>query len=277
MASLLMNAIAAWWERMCQTHSAWKIELAITAIVQLIGFWIPCTLYLLIDLLFPTFSKSHKIQPDPRRQPTLKQIKTCVRHATVVAFGDIAVQVFFGYITDFRPIFAITASLPSPREFARHWIFAHLVREILAYYIHRVFHHPRLYTRFHKKHHSFTAPIAFAAFYTTVTEHFFADVIPIVLPPALVSYYYEPIHILSFMSFLLSILLVGTAEHSGYDFAQPPVAKTHDLHHEKFTVNYGTLHFMDWVHGTNIDGWNWSLQLIKKVEILKVKTGGTMK
>lgn len=44
--------------------------------------------------------------------------------------------------------------------------------------------------------------------------------------------------------------LIGTAEHSGYDFAQPAFAKTHDLHHEKFTVNYGTLHFMDWMHGT---------------------------
>ena len=83
-------------------------------------------------------------------------------------------------------------------------------------------------------------------------EHFFADIIPIVLPLALVAHYYEPVHILSFNCFLISVLFVGTAEHSGYDFAQPPVSKVHDLHHEKFNVHYGSLHFMDWLHGTNV-------------------------
>ena len=71
------------------------------------------------------------------------------------------------------------------------------------------------------------------------------------LPLALIAHYYEPVHILSFNVFLISVLLVGTAEHSGYDFAQPPVSKVHDLHHEKFNVNYGSLHFMDWLHGTD--------------------------
>lgn len=57
---------------------------------------------------------------------------------------------------------------------------------------------------------------------------------------------------LSFNTVLISILLVGTAEHSGYDFAQPPVSKAHDLHHKKLNINYGSLHFMDWLHGTNV-------------------------
>ena len=49
----------------------------------------------------------------------------------------------------------------------------------------------------------------------------------------------------------MSVLLVGTAEHSGFDFAQPPLSKQHDAHHEKFNVHYGSLFFMDWLHGTD--------------------------
>ncbi len=45
----------------------------------------------------------------------------------------------------------------------------------------------------------------------------------------------------------------------GYNFAQPPVSKAHDLHHEKFNVNYGSLHFMDWLHGTDAQNRNQSM------------------
>jgi sterol desaturase/sphingolipid hydroxylase (fatty acid hydroxylase superfamily) len=37
--------------------------------------------------------------------------------------------------------------------------------------------------------------------------------------------------------------------HSGYDFFKR-AAKAHDVHHEKFRVNYGALGILDWVHGT---------------------------
>lgn len=41
--------------------------------------------------------------------------------------------------------------------------------------------------------------------------------------------------------------------HSGYDFAG---ARMHDLHHEKFRVNYGALGLLDWVFGTDVVGWD---------------------
>ena len=41
---------------------------------------------------------------------------------------------------------------------------------------------------------------------------------------------------------------MGTAEHSGCDFAQPPMLKGHDLYYEKSNMD---LHFMDWLHGTD--------------------------
>ncbi|KAJ9066158.1 hypothetical protein DSO57_1012349 [Entomophthora muscae] len=35
-----------------------------------------------------------------------------------------------------------------------------VLRDMVFYYLHRLFHHPFLYATFHKKHHEFTAPIA---------------------------------------------------------------------------------------------------------------------
>ena len=246
------TSFATWWDRFCRDTSAWQVELSVTVFVQLVGFWLPATVYQLIDVCFPNFSRAHKHQPDPRRQPNSRQIFQCIRYAFFVTLGDIALQIGFGYLTDFRPVFVISPILPTLGEIMRQFVYGNIAREVLAYYVHRVLHHPQLYARHHKLHHSFTAPIAFTGLYTTPVEHFFADIIPIVLPLALIAHFWEPVHILSFNIFLISVLLVGTAEHSGYDFAQPPVSKVHDLHHEKFNVNYGSLHFMDWLHGTNM-------------------------
>lgn len=131
-----------------------------------------------------------------------------------MTLGDVALQIGFGYLTNFRPVFTISPTLPTLKEMMRHFIYGNLAREILAYYVHRCLHHRWFYARHHKLHHSFTTPIAFTGLYTTPVEHFFADIIPIVLPLALIAYYYEPVHILSFNIFLISVLLVGTAEHS---------------------------------------------------------------
>jgi sterol desaturase/sphingolipid hydroxylase (fatty acid hydroxylase superfamily) len=245
-------AFGTWWSWFSQRYSPWQVELAVTVFVQLIGFWVPASAYLLIDICFPEFSKAHKHQPEPHRQPSRAEIFHCIRYAFLVTLGDIAFQIGLGYLTDFHPLFVITSTLPKLEELARHFVWGNIAREVLGYYVHRILHLPRFYARYHKLHHSFTAPIAFTGLYTTPVEHFFTDIIPIVLPLALLAHFYEPVHILSFNCFLISVLLVGTAEHSGYDFAQPPISKAHDLHHEKFNIHYGSLHFMDWLHGTNV-------------------------
>ena len=58
---------ATWWNRFCQDISAWQVELIVTVFVQLLGFWLPATIYQLLDVCFPAFSRAHKHQPDPRR------------------------------------------------------------------------------------------------------------------------------------------------------------------------------------------------------------------
>ena len=278
-------SFATWWDQFCRGNTAWQVELTVTISVQLVGFWLPATIYQLIDICFPKFSRAHKHQPDPRRQPNGRQIAQCIRYAFFMTLGDIALQIGLGYLTHFRPVFIISPRLPTLKETLRQFVYGNIAREVMAYYVHRVLHHPQLYARHHKLHHNFTAPIAFTGLYTTPVEHLFADIIPIVLPLALIARFWEPVHILSFNTFLISVHLVGTAEHSGYDFAQPPVSKAHDLHHEKFNVNCGSLHFVDWLHGTNfserasLDGEerNRSTWRITESPLIKIFMPGTVK
>jgi methylsterol monooxygenase len=57
-------------------------------------------------------------------------------------------------------------------------------------------------------------------------------------------------HVVSFWAFLTWVLIESVTDHSGYDFFAQK-AKMHDLHHEKFMVNFGIIGLLDWVHGTD--------------------------
>ena len=151
LGSLLSCApsFATWWDRFCRGGSAWQVELTVTAFVQLVGFWLPATIYQLIDVCFPKFSRGHKHQPDPRRQPNGRQIAQRIRYAFFVTLGDIALQIGIGYLTDFRPVFIILPTLPTLKETSRQFVYGNIACEVLAYYVHRVLHHPQLYARHH--------------------------------------------------------------------------------------------------------------------------------
>lgn len=93
--------------------------------------------------------------------------------------------------------------------------------------------------------HRFTSPVALAAQYATLTEHFFANILPIALPHILLKS-----HVVTYWIFLMAELIETTTVHSGYDFFGGS-ARMHDLHHEKFTVAFGSIGLLDWVHGTD--------------------------
>jgi sterol desaturase/sphingolipid hydroxylase (fatty acid hydroxylase superfamily) len=58
-------------------------------------------------------------------------------------------------------------------------------------------------------------------------------------------------HLVTFCIYLAYSLIETTATHSGYDFFTFPLtALRHDLHHEKFVVNFGGTWVLDWIHGT---------------------------
>ncbi|KAJ3216874.1 hypothetical protein HK099_005691 [Clydaea vesicula] len=60
-------------------------------------------------------------------------------------------------------------------------------------------------------------------------------------------------HILTMWAWMCIALLSTVNSHSDFDFPFLHRGSTrfHDFHHEKFNYCYGTLGFLDWLHGTD--------------------------
>ncbi|PGH04538.1 hypothetical protein AJ79_07064 [Helicocarpus griseus UAMH5409] len=245
----LLTTLTTHWSAITTTYPPGAIEITVAILSQLLGFWLISTLYLLLDLLYPSFSQTHKLQSS-RSQPSRTAILLCFRTVATANLSSTLLHLVLLHFTNYKlTLFTIPSHLPTMREILSDFLYALVTREALFYTIHRALHHPLLYRHIHKQHHSFTTPMALAAQYAHPVEHLLANVMPIVLPLAL-----RRAHILSFALFLTAMLLETASVHSGYDFAG---ARRHDLHHEKFRVNYGaSVGVLDWLFGTDVVGWD---------------------
>ena len=60
-----------------------------------------------------------------------------------------------------------------------------LVEEVMFFYSHWMLHHGKIYKYIHKKHHEWTAPIAYTSLYAHPIEHFLSNLFPVFLGPFL--------------------------------------------------------------------------------------------
>ena len=143
------------------------------------------------------------------------------------------------------------------RELPDYWFLEFIGITILSdqlfYWIHRIVHLPIFYKHLHKMHHEWIYTIAMAHHYMSVGEAILF-MIPPMLPPLLFK-----THIAVMWLFTLWVQLNTILGHSAYcipylcklkwlPFLQPTY---HDLHHLRFTVNYGAMYtFTDMMYGT---------------------------
>lgn len=115
-----------------------------------------------------------------------------------------------------------------------------LAEDILFYTFHRILHMKPFYSLIHKKHHKYQQPVAFTAVYCTQIEHIIANVTPVLVAPLITGLPWPWVKL-----WIVMVTVNTLMSHSGYWFGE-----FHDIHHEKFTWNYGVFGLMDQAFST---------------------------
>lgn len=183
----------------------------------------------------------YKFFYDKKIQIIQTDIVSCYKIALPVVLQNTLVAtilplILLGYYEEtYTDAFCIT-------KFIIDIVLTFFMTDVLFYIVHRIFHLPFLYQKFHKRHHQIIAPVGFSALYMTIPDLYFGNILPIYLPIYIMNAHPITIKCWLVMITIDTILLA----HSGFS----GISDYHDHHHSQFNKNYGTNVFMDKLFGT---------------------------
>ena len=209
------------------------IQLLIKAInyyiIFLISYFIPSIILFILDY-FDFFFK-FKVQ-NKTKQYVINVYKKCL--PTVLFNSFIATIPFFIFIPLIENIFDFDYDI------YKHFfdiLVAYVLTDCFFFFFHKLMHTRLLYKKFHKKHHEITAPIGISAIYTTITDLYLGNLLPIGSPMFILSSHPHTIKFWIAMSAINTVVLA----HSGFKW----LSDFHDYHHKAFNWNFGSNVFMD--------------------------------
>ena len=122
-----------------------------------------------------------------------------------------------------------------------------LIDEVTFFYSHWALHSRLLYASVHKKHHEWKSSVALAASYSHPLEYLLTEGVPIAVSAVAL----RP-HLTTLWIYRIIYNVYTLNNHSGYHLPWMPSSESHDYHHLKFNVNFGSLGYLDKLHRTDL-------------------------
>jgi len=246
-------SVGGWADIWCQLladkdpHTVYVVG---SIMVLLLVYWVPATLYTLVDLFRPACLYKYKVQAPDSQFPL--STSALLNTIALVLFNQVSMGLVgcevswwlrYRWVNMDTPLHV----LPSfPRMMAELMAFL-VIFDTLFYYCHRLLHTRNFY-KYHKNHHTWRAPIAAATAYGHPVDFFLHCVLPVALGPILVRS-----HLSTTWLWYLVISLHEINDHSGFHFPWFRSPQAHDYHHKVGAANYGNFsRVLDTLHGTDI-------------------------
>lgn len=236
----------AWIWVMSKLEDYQKVVWMMTS-VFVVTYWTNGLLLMALDHFFAKRLDRYRIQKVVKgssRPSTAKLIRNLIINTCMVPL----IALVIGLCVTFEPK---DFEIPGPFEMFLSTLAGVLTNEILFFYGHWLLHSNYLYGRIHKVHHEFKSPCALAAIYCHPVELVISDFIP--LASGIICFN----HNLYAAAVFTTFAVLGTqTHHCGFRWPWIPGHANqpdfHDYHHEKFNCNYGSMGFLDALHGTSM-------------------------
>jgi len=244
----------ALYQYLLDSTSVFGAVFCVCTAVPIITYWVNGLMFLGVDEMVKKWSKQYKLQPAKYIDPfDTKLMRKVVTNLLIGQFCVIVPCAFF-YAECSKKGFGFRADpqLPSSAEMFHDYICFVIGNELIFYYGHAALHSKWLYRNVHKIHHEFQAPFALVASYCHPLEMLLSNVLPLTLTGFLMQ-----VHLYTVVVWIVFAVLGTQLHHSGYHWPFIPSwdeqPDFHDFHHEKFTSNFGSIGFLDAIHGTNVE------------------------
>jgi Fatty acid hydroxylase superfamily len=262
------------WSTLVLSHPPLRVEIVASLATRILFYMGPSLFFLLFDTLLPSASASLKALgptalPLPQRntyarQNTLRLAKVFAWSVFNTLLGLIiqsATELLFTRIFSIRSALRVTTTLPTPFSIAKDLLRGYLLREILAYTLHRFILHPpdrpNVLSNLHERwyHTEISAPFPMSATYDHPAAYLIRNFLPTYLPAVLFRF-----HLLTYMVYTAFISLEETFAYSGYstvptNFILGGIARRTDNHVLcGGEGNFGPWGLVDWLIGTSVGG-----------------------
>jgi hypothetical protein len=256
------------------SHPPHRVEIVGTLAIRILFYLLPSLSFLAFDTVLPSASSTLKALGANALPLPLKNTYSrphTLRLARILAWSvfntllGVTIQslteILFTRVFIIRSALRVTTGLPTPYAIVKDLLRGYVLRELLAYTLHRFILHPPQYVnvlcRLHDSwyHTEISSPFPMSATYDHPAAYFVHTFLPMYLPAVLFRF-----HLLTYMVYTACISIEETFAYSGYstvptNFILGGIARRTENHVLcGGEGNFGPWGLVDWITGTSIGG-----------------------